>query len=632
MARQEVWRRVCFAMMLAGIIAALIGCANPVTGQTTDDATGQTTDDALSFTVTYEPNGADSGTAPDSQTKIEGVDLNLSGNTGNLTRARYAFGGWNTAADGTGFQYTADAVYATNADLTLYARWIPTYSVIFVTNDNRSGAGSLARAIADAEAGDEIRFDGGYSITVAPISHSNPGGLDGFNLDKDVVINGEGHHVELVGRPDHRIVTVQGGSNVTLKHLDLRDGDQSSQDRNNGGAIMVSTGAHLTVQDVRFLSNQAYANGGAIWLQSDSEATIEDSRFDANEAGTQGGAIFVGTNSSLTVRNTLFIANAINTNLSGQWVGGGAIAFGNSGTGRIESSSRFEGNESPKWGGALNVTNGSIVEIVDTDFFGNRAGVVETDAGNFGGGAINVGTNSTARIAGSTFELNKAIHASHSDRTGGAIRNQGSLLSYANTFNGNVASGAGGAIYAGSNADSLTVSSSSFAGNEVEPAGQHGGAIHAEATTNVIQYSSFAYNGRNSGVGGIYVPDTGTTAEVHYSAFQFGQINPLTFDTITSVVAPGTLSHPEVSDEAPDFTLIPDPGNDNSFGTADDSYGDLRPAMGSPLFGGADSSFLLDDAADLDGDGDTTEDEPYDAAGGARVIGTVEIGAYEVAE
>jgi uncharacterized repeat protein (TIGR02543 family) len=73
--------------------------------------------------VTYDANGADSGTAPAAQTKTQGVDLTLAANTGNLAKTGHTFAGWNTAADGSGTDYAKGATYTADAALTLYAKW-----------------------------------------------------------------------------------------------------------------------------------------------------------------------------------------------------------------------------------------------------------------------------------------------------------------------------------------------------------------------------------------------------------------------------------------------------------------------------------------------------------------------------
>lgn len=78
---------------------------------------------STTYTVTYNANGATSGTAPANQTKKQNEVLTLAANSGNLAKSVYRFTGWNTASDGTGTHYDAGATYTENAELTLYAEW-----------------------------------------------------------------------------------------------------------------------------------------------------------------------------------------------------------------------------------------------------------------------------------------------------------------------------------------------------------------------------------------------------------------------------------------------------------------------------------------------------------------------------
>ena len=116
------------------------------------------------YTVTYDANDADSGSAPGDQTKIEGSDLTLADNTGGLTRSGYTFVGWNTAANGSGTSYAEGATYSTDEELTLYADWttLPTYTVTYDANDADSGSAP----------GDQTKTQG-IDLTLA----DNTGGL-----------------------------------------------------------------------------------------------------------------------------------------------------------------------------------------------------------------------------------------------------------------------------------------------------------------------------------------------------------------------------------------------------------------------------------------------------------------------
>ncbi len=104
-----------------------------------------------SYTVTYGANGATSGTAPDDQTKINGVDLTLQTNTGSLARTGYAFSGWNTAADGSGTHHDAGATYTSNAALALYAQWSGNaYTVTFDKQGGTGGSNSVSATYGSA--------------------------------------------------------------------------------------------------------------------------------------------------------------------------------------------------------------------------------------------------------------------------------------------------------------------------------------------------------------------------------------------------------------------------------------------------------------------------------------------------
>ena len=75
------------------------------------------------FTVTYDPNGATSGTAPvdNNYYQIGGKVYVLGSN--DLQKENYAFGGWNTQADGLGDNYEEGEDFNITKNTTLYAKW-----------------------------------------------------------------------------------------------------------------------------------------------------------------------------------------------------------------------------------------------------------------------------------------------------------------------------------------------------------------------------------------------------------------------------------------------------------------------------------------------------------------------------
>ena len=79
----------------------------------------------ITYTVTYNGNGATSGDVPaDSNSPyISGSTVTVLGNTGNLAKTGYAFVGWNTWSSGYGTDYAPGATFNINSNTTLYAQW-----------------------------------------------------------------------------------------------------------------------------------------------------------------------------------------------------------------------------------------------------------------------------------------------------------------------------------------------------------------------------------------------------------------------------------------------------------------------------------------------------------------------------
>jgi uncharacterized repeat protein (TIGR02543 family) len=76
------------------------------------------------YSVTYNGNGSTSGSVPEDDNAYEENDeVTVLGNTGSLAKSGYAFGGWNTQADGNGTNYTAGDKFNITSDVKLYAKW-----------------------------------------------------------------------------------------------------------------------------------------------------------------------------------------------------------------------------------------------------------------------------------------------------------------------------------------------------------------------------------------------------------------------------------------------------------------------------------------------------------------------------
>jgi len=101
--------------------------------------------DPTTYTVTYDDNVSDDGTAPvDSTHYLQGQAVTVLGNPGGLVRGGYAFSGWNTQADGSGTTYTQGDTFTMGANnVTLFALWTSLFTYTVTYDDNGSGGGTV---------------------------------------------------------------------------------------------------------------------------------------------------------------------------------------------------------------------------------------------------------------------------------------------------------------------------------------------------------------------------------------------------------------------------------------------------------------------------------------------------------
>lgn len=95
------------------------------------------------FSVTYDGNGHTEGMVPvDSNDYKQGDNVTILGNTGNLVKPGYTFGGWNTESDGQGTNYLAGLTFTMGTEnVSLFAKWIDSASIRMTANpDNVKGS------------------------------------------------------------------------------------------------------------------------------------------------------------------------------------------------------------------------------------------------------------------------------------------------------------------------------------------------------------------------------------------------------------------------------------------------------------------------------------------------------------
>jgi hypothetical protein len=241
-----------------------------------------------------------------------------------------------------------------------------------------------------------------------------------ISITEGVEIRGRNVDVALAIDDDILIFDISGGEDVVVAGLTLAS-------LSSGSGINFSGTGTLRVVESKFskLGSPYEAFQGGI-TQSDGNLVISKSTF-SNNFSSSGGAIS-------TISGNLRIVD-----------------------------SRFNGNGADNSGGAIDFRGGELV-IIDSSFSGNIAD--EIFSGGRLGGAVqiaNENSDTRAWIFGSTFERNEA-------RSGGAIRNTGTLVIRDSNFHENESrrfggfnnESWGGAIY---NLGTLTVVDTTFTAN-----------------------------------------------------------------------------------------------------------------------------------------------------------------------
>lgn len=120
------------------------------------------------YTVTYNSNGATSGSVPvDSDSPYSSGSLvEVLGNTGTLVKTGYTFDDWNTSSEGTGTSYSAGDTFNISDNTILYAQWdLDEYTLTYENID------------ADGDWTDED-----YTVNDLPLTLMTPSSILGYGF------------------------------------------------------------------------------------------------------------------------------------------------------------------------------------------------------------------------------------------------------------------------------------------------------------------------------------------------------------------------------------------------------------------------------------------------------------------
>ena len=110
---------------------------------TVSDVTFYAKWNAVTYSITYNGNTSDGGSAPTTGGYTTGQTSPYVILSNTFTKTSSIFGGWNTASNGTGTNYSPGASITTLSAVTLYAVWIPQFTLHYAVNGGTVTSGSL---------------------------------------------------------------------------------------------------------------------------------------------------------------------------------------------------------------------------------------------------------------------------------------------------------------------------------------------------------------------------------------------------------------------------------------------------------------------------------------------------------
>ena len=299
-----------------------------------------------------------------------------------------------------------------------------------------------------------------------------------LNVDKSVTVTGAGANSTILdGSATDRVMTVTFNNAVTLVGLTIKNGKTSG----NGGGIL---------------------NNGSLALENTVVAT--------NTAGANGGGIYSNRSLSLT-------ASSVLTNAAGN--GGGIYNFGpliGFGYATLDNSVVQGNTVITDGGGIYSTDSGSDLGFTKLSLQNNTS--VRGNVAAFQGGGLYI--SGTLSSTGSQIDDNLTQKPAPNGLSGaGVLIASGKAALTSDTLNGNISTGAGGAV---GNQGSLTMTNVTLISNVAGGAG--GGLDNWPAASVVLTGGAVVSNTAGSDGGGLYNAGqlAGTNLDVRGNQAPFG--------------------------------------------------------------------------------------------------------------
>jgi uncharacterized repeat protein (TIGR02543 family) len=383
------------------------------------------------YTVSFNANGATSGTPPVSQTVYSGISITIP-NQGSLVCNGKIFDGWNTLANGGGTNYVAGALYTVTGDVTLYAKWQS--SIQYTVTYNTNGASGNAPTAQTVDAGTEIILPG--------VGNMNFLGriFDGWNTQA----NGSG-----TKRAEGATYIVNANTSFYAQWSVIPIIPEGSTLEEKLTYIRSSSGNGIlydvVVDNNEFVSPQVITSLGnniSVIIRSINPTNVRYIQLDS------AGSLFLfGTNITMILRD-IELRGISNNNRA-------LISVNQNGKLILDSGSKITMNANPDWSGDYSVSGGGVYVYGGTLEMNDGAEIINNTTGNAGGGITVYNGNITMRgglISGNTgyqgggIYINSTIYLTNDS----VVTMNGGIISK------NTAYISGGGIFIGSSGNRFT--------------------------------------------------------------------------------------------------------------------------------------------------------------------------------
>ena len=317
----------------------------------------------------------------------------------------------------------------------------------------------LKQAVANASDGSTITIDGEIKAT-------NHGSGDDANygritIDKDLTIKGKGGAGILDANQLSPIFIVERNKTFTLDHMTLKNGKKDGAPQYTGATgCGVYTYGTFNMQDSTITKCEAVGDGGGVFVTAEGIFTMKNSTITGCTATENGGGVCVnGGTFKMQGLSAITGCEAIGNTVNHKYGEGGGVY--NKGTfemtgGEIKNNkarvgggiqndhkliltgATLTGNTASFIGGALSVSDSSLVEMTGGEIKGNTC--------SNGGGGVYIHRGSFTLKSGASIEGNTALYG------GGAVVNQyGTLIINGGSIKSNTAQQQGGGVYVSGN-------------------------------------------------------------------------------------------------------------------------------------------------------------------------------------